>query len=159
VTRFTAILSPFHVWSAAAKAPITIQKKRRQDSGDNGPSFNGGEPSARKSRDAGAGHAFVPAPVMPGTPFGAMDPFALMMAMAASQMSGQSGPFGGPVATHEAQDPSRTRCRFFPRCTKPGCPFVHPSVPCRYRQACSFGKQCLYLHPSDVAVRWFCASC
>jgi RNA-binding, Nab2-type zinc finger len=135
---------------SASKAPITIQKKRRQDD-----SFGVEEPFARGGRASGGAQAFLPPQAMTGMPFGSMDPFALMMAMAASQnlLQGQNGGFVGSSGVHEAQDPSRTRCRFFPKCTKPGCPFVHPSIPCRNGKACAFGRQCLYLHKSDGLVR------
>ena len=114
--------------------------------------------------------------MMPGGPFPFMPPFtdprafAAMAAMMAAANKAQLA--AAPPAAHSidttgsspaAVDPSRTRCRFFPRCTKPpgACPYVHPNVPCKYGAKCAYGKQCLYLHPEDgtgrVSVRFVCS--
>ena len=42
---------------------------------------------------------------------------------------------------------AKTRCHFYPNCTKPHCPYAHPSKPCTAFPRCPFGQTCLFLHP------------
>eukprot|EP01127_Copromyxa_protea_P015457 TRINITY_DN4452_c0_g1_i1.p1 TRINITY_DN4452_c0_g1~~TRINITY_DN4452_c0_g1_i1.p1 ORF type:complete len:426 (-),score=107.71 TRINITY_DN4452_c0_g1_i1:53-1201(-) len=43
--------------------------------------------------------------------------------------------------------PTAKRCTFFPSCTRPDCPFFHPTEPCKNFPHCAFGKACRYVHP------------
>lgn len=48
----------------------------------------------------------------------------------------------------QASQQNRILCRYFPKCTAPACPFLHPSsVVCRFGEAC-IRVDCLYAHPT-----------
>ncbi|KAI8321287.1 hypothetical protein GQ54DRAFT_298099 [Martensiomyces pterosporus] len=42
------------------------------------------------------------------------------------------------------------RCRFWPSCNNKNCKYVHPSRTCRMYPSCSFGVNCIYIHPTDA---------
>eukprot|EP00033_Pygsuia_biforma_P000462 GCRY01000548.1.p1 GENE.GCRY01000548.1~~GCRY01000548.1.p1 ORF type:complete len:376 (+),score=68.58 GCRY01000548.1:171-1298(+) len=48
--------------------------------------------------------------------------------------------------TNTAMRPAR--CRFWPNCSNPDCPYVHPTRTCRLFPNCPHGKNCLYIHPA-----------
>ena len=52
-----------------------------------------------------------------------------------------------------APPPSRTRCKYWPDCTKPAgtCEYVHPSVDCKVYPECPYGAECLFVHPAHKA--------
>jgi len=41
----------------------------------------------------------------------------------------------------------KEKCVFYPNCTKPECPYFHPTEPCTAFPACPYGKKCRYIHP------------
>jgi len=41
-----------------------------------------------------------------------------------------------------------TRCTFWPSCTRSDCPFYHPTEHCKFFPNCSFGSNCLNIHPN-----------
>ncbi|OMJ74216.1 hypothetical protein SteCoe_1758 [Stentor coeruleus] len=49
------------------------------------------------------------------------------------------------------------RCRFFPHCTNPNCPFVHPTEKCAYFPNCKHGNKCLFLHENSEIYNKPCA--
>ncbi|KAJ2726230.1 hypothetical protein GGI07_000707 [Coemansia sp. Benny D115] len=54
-----------------------------------------------------------------------------------------------------ASDPSgasvaKRRCRFWPSCSNRNCKYTHPSQTCRMYPNCTFGTNCIYIHPADV---------
>jgi len=56
----------------------------------------------------------------------------------------------GDKDTNEPVDhPSKKadKCLFYPNCTKPDCPFFHPTENCKLFPACPFGKKCRFIHP------------
>lgn len=46
------------------------------------------------------------------------------------------------------KEPGKVRCRHWPTCKTPDCPYVHPKEQCPKFPACWFGDNCLYIHPS-----------
>ncbi|KAI8799551.1 hypothetical protein BJ742DRAFT_845347 [Cladochytrium replicatum] len=49
--------------------------------------------------------------------------------------------------------PAPMRCRFFPKCTREGCEFFHPTQPCAAYPNCpNTAETCLYIHPTPAPV-------
>ncbi|KAJ2825728.1 hypothetical protein IWW50_002717 [Coemansia erecta] len=45
---------------------------------------------------------------------------------------------------------AKRRCRFWPACSNRNCKYVHPRQPCQAYPQCSFGTNCIYVHPTDM---------
>ncbi|KAJ2161683.1 hypothetical protein GGF46_001276 [Coemansia sp. RSA 552] len=60
-----------------------------------------------------------------------------------------------PAADARSAQPGVTgalkrRCRFWPTCSNGNCKYVHPQHPCHMHPHCSFGNNCIYVHPGDI---------
>lgn len=42
---------------------------------------------------------------------------------------------------------TKERCKYYPSCSNAGCPFYHPTLPCKLFPICKFGDSCAYVHP------------
>jgi len=51
------------------------------------------------------------------------------------------------IANNAAVTKIPQRCHFYPNCTKPDCPFLHPEIPCTTFPHCPYGVNCRYVHP------------
>ncbi|KAJ2437960.1 hypothetical protein IWW46_005104 [Coemansia sp. RSA 2440] len=45
---------------------------------------------------------------------------------------------------------AKRRCRFWPACSNRNCKYVHPQQECQAFPQCSFGTNCIYVHPTDL---------
>ncbi|KAJ1807952.1 hypothetical protein LPJ56_006165 [Coemansia sp. RSA 2599] len=45
---------------------------------------------------------------------------------------------------------AKRRCRFWPSCNNRNCKYRHPSQTCSTYPNCTFGNNCIYIHPCDV---------
>ncbi|KAJ2703859.1 hypothetical protein FB645_003736 [Coemansia sp. IMI 203386] len=45
---------------------------------------------------------------------------------------------------------AKRRCRFWPSCSNRNCKYRHPSQTCNAYPNCTFGNNCIYIHPSDA---------
>ncbi|KAJ1892547.1 hypothetical protein LPJ66_006281 [Kickxella alabastrina] len=55
-----------------------------------------------------------------------------------------------PSQQAPARASAKRRCRFWPSCSNRNCKYAHPSQTCRAFPNCSFGTNCIYIHPGDV---------
>ncbi|KAJ2882725.1 hypothetical protein FB639_002326 [Coemansia asiatica] len=56
----------------------------------------------------------------------------------------------GPRQQASAGATVKRRCRFWPSCSNRNCKYRHPSQTCSAYPNCTFGNNCIYIHPSDV---------
>ncbi|KAJ2122045.1 hypothetical protein IW147_003744 [Coemansia sp. RSA 720] len=54
----------------------------------------------------------------------------------------------GAAGTHPPM--AKRRCRFWPACSNRNCKYVHPQQECQAFPQCSFGTNCIYVHPTDM---------
>ncbi|KAJ2410049.1 hypothetical protein J3F80_000847 [Coemansia sp. RSA 2526] len=45
---------------------------------------------------------------------------------------------------------AKRRCRFWPACSNRNCKYIHPQQECQAFPQCSFGTNCIYVHPTDL---------
>ncbi|XP_064601651.1 zinc finger CCCH domain-containing protein 14-like isoform X2 [Liolophura sinensis] len=56
-------------------------------------------------------------------------------------------PVAAPNPIRPAVNPTKPKCKFFPKCTNMSCPFSHPK-PCRYGLSCAVKATCPFHHPA-----------